>query len=153
EQRFTTGSVRHKTDFGVRVMHDQARRKLSTGSFPTAESGDLLTDDTTSIIGIAGWVEDQIALSRSVVVTPAFRVEHSNSSKTIHRLTDDTGAPHDVDITGGSSATGVMPGLGLAVGRPALSGFSSFYLGYSAPRVSQAITPDGHDANLHAERS
>jgi Fe(3+) dicitrate transport protein len=46
-----------------------------------------------------------------------------------------------------------MPGIGVIYGSAKLNAFSSAYLGYSAPRVSQAITPGGQDANLHAERS
>ncbi|MEI9939822.1 MAG: TonB-dependent receptor [Pseudomonadota bacterium] len=38
-------------------------------------------------------------------------------------------------------------------GSAKLNAFGSAYLGYSAPRISQAITPQGHDANLNAERS
>jgi Fe(3+) dicitrate transport protein len=151
--RFWTGDVRHDFVAGARLIDDVARRKLSTGDFPTADSGALLTDDTTQIWGLAGWLEDRVALSDMVVLTPAFRVEHSESEKTLHRVADDTRSPHDVDITGHSRSTGAMPGVGLTLGSPRLSVFSSLYLGYSAPRVSQAITPDGHDADLHAERS
>ncbi|HEY3255306.1 MAG TPA: TonB-dependent receptor, partial [Polyangiaceae bacterium] len=46
-----------------------------------------------------------------------------------------------------------MPGLGVIYGLPKLNVFGSAYLGYSAPRISQAITPNGQDANLSAERS
>ena len=46
-----------------------------------------------------------------------------------------------------------MPGLGVIYGLPKLNVFGSAYLGYSAPRISQAITPAGQDANLNAERS
>jgi outer membrane receptor for Fe3+-dicitrate len=46
-----------------------------------------------------------------------------------------------------------MPGIGVIYGSANANVFSSAYLGYSAPRVSQAITNQGHDANLHAERS
>lgn len=153
EDRFATGDVGHKLTAGARVVADVARRKLSRGAFPRAESGDLLTDDTTTIFGFAGWVQDQIALADHVVLTPAFRVEHSRSEKTTHRFLDEVSRPHDVDITGTSRATGLMPGLGLVIGSPRLNVFASEYLGYSAPRISQAITPDGRDAALDAEHS
>jgi Fe(3+) dicitrate transport protein len=153
ESRFATGPIEHKTAIGARVMGDLSRRKLSSGSFATAESGDLITDDSSKILGFSGWIEDQIAMSDIVVLTPAFRLEHSESTKTTHRIADDTRSPHDVDLTGSSRSTGAMPGLGMAIGSPRLAFFTSFYLGYSAPRVSQAITPDGKDADLHAERS
>src|SRR6185295_2911845 len=91
------------------------------------------------------------AMSDIVVVTPALRIEHSHSEKAIHRVDDGTRAPYDVDLSGSSNATGAMPGLGLIIGTPKLNVFSSLYLGYSAPRVTQSITPDGHDADLKAE--
>ncbi len=71
---------------GARIVDDVANRSLSSGSFPTAESGNLLTNDTTRIYGISGWLEDQLAMSDFAVLTPAFRVEHSASKKTTHRI-------------------------------------------------------------------
>lgn len=153
EDRFATGSVVHRVTTGARVMDDVARRKLSQGSFPAAESGNLLTDESTQIYGMAGWLQDQMAMSDIVVLTPAFRVEHSISEKTTHRIDDAGGPPRDVDVSGGTSSTGAMPGLGLALGSARLNVFSSLYLGYSAPRVSQSITPEGRDADLKAEHS
>ena len=153
EARGKIAGIDNKLTAGVRLMDDVARRKLSTGQFPKAQSGDLDTDDQTQIWGLAGWIQDQLAFNDWTLLTPAFRLEHSISSQTTYRIEDNTQAPHDVDIHGTTSSTGAMPGLGLTVGRPSLSMFSSLYLGYSAPRISQAITPDGKDADLHAERS
>jgi Fe(3+) dicitrate transport protein len=153
ERRIQIGQVDQKVTAGVRTMYDSARRKLETGASPTSESGPLVTDDTTHITAVAAWVEDQIAPVNGFIVTPAFRVEHSRSMRTSHRILDTTGFSKDVDDTGHSSSTGLMPGIGVGVGGARLAGFSSAYLGYSAPRVSQAITPDGKDANLSAEHS
>lgn len=153
EARGKIAGVDNKLTTGVRLMDDVARRKLSTGQFPTAKSGDLDTDDQTQIWGLAGWIQDQLAFNDYTLLTPAFRLEHSISSLTTYRIQDNTRAPHDVDISGTTSSTGAMPGLGLMLGKPSLNVFSSLYYGYSAPRVSQAITPDGKDTQLHAERS
>lgn len=153
EQRFNLGPLKNKLIVGTRLMYDAAHRKLSSGSFPTADSGDLETDDQTQIFGLATWIEDQIALGDLVLVTPAFRFEYSHSTLTTHRIFNPPTPPQDVDLTGNSSANGSMPGIGIVVGKPTLNVFTSFYLGYSGPRVSQAITPDGHDTNLHPEHS
>lgn len=153
DQRFQTGQLVHRLKVGARAMVDVARRKLSSGDSPTAESGLLLTDDTTSILGVSAWFEDQISVTNQLLVTPAFRYEHSNSKKHFH-VTDQAGeAPVVVNTTATSSAGGAMPGLGVIYGSPKLNAFSSAYLGYSAPRISQAITPEGRDSNLSAERS
>ncbi len=153
ETRFATLGVNQHAAVGTRLVADTARRRLSSGQFPTAESGDLRTDDSARIFGLSSWVEDQIAFTDKVVLTPAFRIEHAESSKTTNRIADDVRAPYDVRLQGSSRSTGAMPGLGLTLGTPQLSLFSSLYLGYSAPRVSQAITPAGKDADLAAERS
>jgi Fe(3+) dicitrate transport protein len=153
EQRFLTGAAVHRLKIGARAIVDVARRELSSGSSPTADSGELLTDDTTNILGLAAWAEDQIALGSTLLLTPAFRYEHSNSTKTIRRIDDDLAGPIPVHLEATSHASGAMPGIGLIYGAAQLNAFSSAYLGYSAPRVSQAITPGGQDANLHAERS
>lgn len=153
ETRFETGSVDHKVAVGVRGIGESTRRQLYAGSFPTARSGDLQTDDTTRIAALGTWVQDQIAFSDIVIVTPAFRLEHSETSKQTSRVSDDTRAPYDVDRSASTRSTGAMPGLALAIGRPQLNVFSSFHVGYSAPRVSQSIRPDGSDAQLKAENS
>ena len=153
EQRFVTGPLRHKVTIGVRGMYDRAHRQLSQGETPTSNHGAILTDDTTTIFGLGSFIEDQVGLGKYLVVTPAFRVEYSHSQKHLARVNDGASLPHDVDVTGTASSTGWMPGVGAAFGTPRLNAFTSIYRGYSAPRVSQAITPDGHDADLHAEIS
>ncbi len=153
EHPFKTGAALHRLRVGARAMGDISRRKLSFGDSPTAESGELQTDDTTRILGLSAWLEDQIAFSNELLVTPAFRYEHSISKKTNHRLPNDLGVPTDVHIEASSHAGGAMPGVGVIYGKAKLNAFGSFYVGYSAPRVSQAITPNGKDADLHAERS
>lgn len=153
EARATTGALAHKVILGGRMIGEDAHRQLSSGAFPTAESGNLITDDDTAILGLSGWVEDQISYGDWLVVTPGFRVEHSHSVKTTNRIADNTQAPHDVHLVGKSDSTGLMPGIGLGVGSPRLTGFLNVYRGYSAPRVSQAITPGGQDAQLDAEHS
>jgi len=155
EHRFNTGPVLHRLRVGARAMTDVSRRKLTFGDSPTAEGGALQTDDTTRIFGVSTWIEHQLALTNQLLITPAFRYEHSSSTKAIHRKPDEeaAGAPRDVNIRSSSRAGGAMPGVGVIYGTAKLNAFSSFYLGYSAPRISQAITPNGKDANLHAERS
>ncbi|MEP7051186.1 MAG: TonB-dependent receptor, partial [Pseudomonadota bacterium] len=149
EQRFATGSVIHRLRVGARAIEDVARRKLRLGATPLAESGQLQSDDSTRILGLSAWLEDQIAVTNRLLVTPAFRYEHSSAKKIIYLAQDST-------VTGRvatSQAGGAMPGVGMIYGTAKANVFASAYLGYSAPRISQAITPQGQDANLHAERS
>jgi Fe(3+) dicitrate transport protein len=155
EHSFQSGPAVHRLKVGVRAIEDVARRKLESGDSPIADSGLLLTDDTTRILGLSTWLEDQISLlNGKFLVTPAFRYEHSTSTKFFHTVQNDlTKPPQQVDFNATSYAGGAMPGIGVIYGTARANAFGSAYLGYSAPRVSQAITAQGHDANLHAERS
>ena len=149
EHRFKTGPAVHRVKVGARAIEDVARRQLRQGDTPTADDGALKTDDTTHILGLSAWLEDQIAVTSRLLVTPAFRYEHSSASKRIRLAEDSTVTGRTVT----SQAGGAMPGIGAIYGTAKANAFASAYLGYSAPRVSQAITPQGQDANLHAERS
>jgi Fe(3+) dicitrate transport protein len=154
DHRFETGPALHRVKVGARAIEDVARRKLESGSTPTADSGELLTDDTTRILGLSAWLEDQIAVTGKLLVTPAFRYEHSTSTKQFHVVQNVLSKPPESSgLEATSHASGAMPGVGVIYGSAKGNVFGSAYLGYSAPRVSQAITAEGHDANLHAERS
>lgn len=152
EHRFDTGSVNHRLIVGGRVMIDSAKRKLSRGQNAAAETGDVVTDDTTSIWGMAAYAEDRMAFRDDLLVTPAVRVEHSYSRRFSRRIQDDTGV-RDVDLRGSATATGVMPGIGFAYGKPRYNLFWGVHSGYAPPRISQSITPTGGDTGLDAERS
>lgn len=172
EHRFRTSYVVHTLTVGTRLMLDSARRKLSRTDFDTrngtppldsAESGALQTDNLTSIVGFAAYAQDRIAFRDDLVVTPSVRLEHSRSKRTVYRAIITTPNPADpsrpytnprnVDDTGSSEVTGVMPGIGMVAGSPKLNVFGSVHSGYSPPRISLAITPQGADAGLDAERS
>ncbi len=151
EHSFDTGSVAHKFLVGARAMLDTAVRRMRR----TAESSALdlpLSDDTTSIFGVAAYASDRIALRDTLVLTPIFRVEHAEARKQTRRVLDQ-GVSSVQSLSGTSANTGFMPGVTLVLGKPALNLFGGVYSGYSPPRTSQSITPTGQDANLDAERS
>ncbi len=164
EHHISSGNIEQRITVGARAMGDVARRKLSSGASPTADSGQLQTDNTTQIIGLSGWAQDQIAFGHNLLITPAVRIEHSSSFETLHEIDDDTCSgsltncgppkgPQAVHILSSAQSTGFTPGVGVILGSPKLNAFSSVYRGYSAPQLSQAITPDGSDAHLGAETS
>ncbi len=152
EHRFATLGVGHRLVVGARAIADIARRRFASATTPEGTTGDLLSDDTTSIAGLAAYVQDRMAFTENVLVTPGVRLEHSSAKRVAHRTLKD-GVVSDAEISGRSSATGVMPGIGFAAGKPALNLFWGVHSGYAPPRTSQSITPGGQDAGLAAERS
>jgi Fe(3+) dicitrate transport protein len=154
EHQVTTGPVQQRITVGARVIEDVANRKLLMGLIPTAETGQVLTNNTTQILGLAGWAQDQLAFGHNLLITPALRIEHSRALETLHVIeAGDPPKPEAVHIDASSESTGFTPGIGAILGTPRLNLFSSVYRGYSAPQISQAITPDGQDAHLPAETS
>ncbi|HTA88372.1 MAG TPA: TonB-dependent receptor [Polyangiaceae bacterium] len=154
EHHITSGTIEQRITVGARAMADVARRKLSMGASPTADSGQPLTDNTTQIIGLSGWAQDQIAFGHTLLITPAVRIEHSSSFETLHLTDNDPPTPPQAaDLHASAQSNGLTPGVGVILGSPKLNAFSDVYRGYSAPQLSQAITPDGQDAHLPAETS
>jgi len=152
-QNFNTGDVVHKLLVGTRALYESARRKQGIGATPTSDVATPTTDDTTDILGFSLFAQDRIAFLDGLLVLPAFRFEHSNSTRTTRRMILPNGTSADVNAQGSSSASGLSPGVEMIVGRPDANLFGGMHLGYSPPRISQAITPGGADAGLDAERS
>lgn len=152
EHRFSTGRVNHKLLLGTRVLLDTAVRRMGQGMGADGPVSVPLSDDTTTIWGMAAYASDRVALRDTLVLTPAFRVEHAEASRATRRVLEN-GVSQVLSVRGGSSTTGFMPGVGLVFGKPQLNAFAGVHSGYSPPRVSQSITPNGKDASLDAERS
>lgn len=152
QHRFETVGVRHTLTVGARFLTEGARRREYVTQTVTSDSGDLRTDEQNRTHAIAAYAQDRIGFTDWLLVTPGVRLEHADlGRKTGRVLVNDV--PTDTDIEGRSSVTSVLPGLGIVLGTPKLHGFAGIFQGYAPPRVSAAITPEGKDAQLGAERS
>jgi Fe(3+) dicitrate transport protein len=152
QHRLETGKVRHTLTAGARFLTEGARRKQLVTRAAVSDSGDLVYDETHRTYALAAYAQDRIAFTDWLLVTPGVRVEHADFDRRIGRTTVEDGSV--VTDTGGTSSdTSVLPGLGIVIGTPRLSGFAGIFEGYAPPRVSQAITPTGKDARLGSERS
>ena len=152
QHRFETMGVRHTLTVGGRFLTEGARRRESFTQTAGSDSGDLQTDEQNRTHALAAYAQDRIGFTDWLLVTPGVRLEHADlGRKTGRTLVNDV--PTDTDIEGRSSVTSVLPGLGIVVGTPKLNGFAGIFQGYAPPRVSAAITPEGKDAQLGAERS
>lgn len=152
EHRFLTGRVRHTLSAGLRLHGETAVRREFLDELITSNAGDLQTDEYHRTYALAAYAQDRLAFRDDLLVTPGVRVETLNSLRQIRR-TNVGGKPQDVSISGDSGSTAVMPGIGIVKGSPQLNVFGGVYVGYSPPRVTAAIAPDGSDANLKAEQS
>ena len=154
--RFTTGRVEHALEAGARFLTETANRQQRRGETPLSEAGALLSDEENGTLAIAGYVQDRIAFTENLLVTPGIRIEYASSKRSIRRAIVETvpeDIAKDVAIEGTSSFFQPIPGLGLVLGTPRLHGFGGLHLGFAPPRLANAIRDDGADEQLSAERA
>jgi len=109
-----------------------------------ARSGTLTGDDTQKARGIAFYGQNRFVINDRVAITPGLRIETYDQERK-NELNGDSGE---------SSNTEVMPGLGLTWQlTPQAQLFAGAYKGFSPAMVATAISADGTDQELDAERS
>lgn len=161
--RFTTGAVGHTLDAGLRFLTESASRAQRAGESPLSEAGSLSAAEDSSTVAIAGYVQDRIAFTDNLLVTPGFRFEYASSRRNIRRAICVPGLPgcgpgtelepHDLQIQGTSDVVAPIPGIGIVAGTPRLHGFGGLHVGFAPPRLATAINDGGIDARLDAERA
>lgn len=152
EHRLNTGDVGHTFDVGARLLGETAHYQQRSGDNPTSYSGSLDYEEQHRTVAFASYVQDRIAFTDSVLVTPGVRFEHAEYHRIILRQNDGTGT-HDVSTAGDSSISGFIPGLGMIVGSRKAHIFGGMHVGWAPPRVTSSITPKGASADLSAEQS
>ncbi len=149
EHRFETMGVRHTLTAGARYLTEGARRRQYFTQNEASNSGDLVRDEDNRTHALAAYAQDRIAFRDWLLVTPGVRLEHAQMARHLGR----NGEPVDIDVSGDSSVTSVLPGMGIVAGTPKLNVYAGFFQGFAPPRVAAAISPEGKDRQLGAERS
>lgn len=153
EHRFDTWGVGHTLTLGTRLHGETGDRRQSQGASVASLDGALETHELNRAIAVAAYAQDRLHVRDDFLVTPGVRVEHADYQRTIRRAVGADGVSRDVFIRGTSNMTAVIPGLGMVVGTPSANLFSSMHAGFAPPRVAQAVTGTGVDAQLDPERS
>lgn len=137
--------MKNEAEIGIRLHSDKLNnQKIRSKTDPNARSGDLATDDTQKARGIAFYGQNRFVINDKVAVTPGVRVETYNQE----RKNELNG------VSGTSSNTEVMPGLGLTWQVvPQAQIFAGAFKGFSPAMVATAISAGGADQQLDAERS
>ncbi len=150
EVRFVTGSVGHTLQAGARFLTESAHRAQRAGETTISDAGALQTDEDFGTTAIAGYVQDRIAFTDYLLVTPGLRFEYAAQHRSIHRAFV-AGKPADVAIEGSSNVAVPLPGIGLVVGSPLVHAFGGAHVGFAMPRTATAIREDGIAPQLGAE--
>ena len=147
-----TGDVRHTFEVGGRALIESADYQQRSGSYTETYVGTIDTAEKHHGTAFAAYLQDRLAFSDRLLVTPGVRVEHFAFRRiTLH--TFENGAPVDVYREGSGDTTGVIPGIGLVYGTRAVHGFFGMHRGYAPPRVTSAINPRGQSSSVGADES
>jgi Fe(3+) dicitrate transport protein len=137
--------IKNETEIGVRLHSDYLSNKtVRSKTDPDARSGALTGDETQKAEGVALYAQNRFELNDKVAVTPGLRVESYDQ-----RRKDEIKG-----VRGKANNTEVMPGIGATWQVvPEAQLFAGAFKGFSPAMVATAISTDGVDQQLDAERS
>jgi Fe(3+) dicitrate transport protein len=126
---FGGGSVQHDADAGIRFHVERQDRLQVNGDTPTARSGRTVEDNERTTDAWSAFLQHHARWS-AVTVTPGIRVERVAYGRT-NRL---------LGVTGETTLTEVLPGLGVAVAPTAeTTVFAGVHRGFAPPRAEDVI--------------
>ncbi len=146
-------SIENELDFGVRYHYEDMLILRIDGSTPTASSGNIREDEIRRTHAVSGFAQNRFFLGENLALTSGVRLESIEFSRNFRRGNVE-GQIGDIDITGMTGSFEVIPGVGLTfepVSRLTL--FTGLHRGFSPPRVQDAISANGTNLELDAERS
>lgn len=150
--KLTHGAVRQTLTAGVRGHLELGQRDQRVTNTVISNAGTSESLESQRTLALALFAQDRVAFRDWLLVTPGVRVEHAAMTRGTQRALTENGS-RDVDYSGDSSTTALIPGLSVLLGTPDFNGFGGIHVGYAPPRISSAITPEGQDQALSAERS
>ncbi len=162
ETRFATGSVKHKLEYGARVLGETAQYKQLNGTTYDSDSGALAEMEKHRTIAEAAYVQDTMAFREDLIFTPGVRVEHADFHRIVLRQPTPGSAttpgcpqgqtcPQDVNVPGDLSSTGVIPGVGSILGSRDNHVYGGIHMGWQPPRVASSFSPKGAPLPVSAQ--
>ena len=142
--------LRNETEIGVRLHSDHMNNLTVRSKIdPNARTGDLTDSVTEKATGLALYVQNRFELTQHLALTPGLRMEKYQQKRAIHELGN---VPKN--INGTAKNTEFMPGLGATWQvMPHAQVFAGAFKGFSPAMTATAISSDGLDQQLDAERS
>lgn len=150
---YNIGSINNELTAGYRYLYEKGYEQRVNGSFPTAKSGDLITDEERTGNAISAFVQNKFKVSAKLSIDAGIRVEFYDFERHVFR-NKFSGEVRDTSIVNGTSVSEVIPGIGFNYqvnGKVNL--FGGMHRGFAPPRVKDAITSAGVVQQLDAELS
>ncbi len=150
EHRFETAYVRHTLDFGGRLLRETASYQQRTGAYAETYVGSLDFAERHTGHAVAAYVQDRIAFTDRLLVTPGIRFEHLLFERVVLRQPTGSG---DTFQAGDKTVSGIIPGIGMVYGTKNANVFGGMHRGFAPPRVSSAISARGQTTDIGAAES
>jgi Fe(3+) dicitrate transport protein len=147
--RYALFNMTSKLDAGVRYLFEKAYEQRVNGTRAGAISGELRNDEIRRGNAFSTFAQHKTLLTNQVTVTAGLRTENIWYEREIYRL-------NSVDTIIGNDTRdfALIPGAGINYNISDNIGlFTGLHRGYAPPRTKDAISNDGTDLELEAEKS
>jgi len=137
--------IQNESEIGVRLHSETMSNKTErSNAGPRARTGVITGNENNDAKAVALYLQNRFLFTDQFAVTPGVRVESYRQN----RKNEMNG------VQGQANNTELVPGIGATWQlAPELQLYSSFYKGFAQAMISAAISGDGVDQKLDAERS
>ncbi len=150
---FNLGSLENELTAGYRYLYEKGYEQRINGSFPTAESGELVTDEDRTGNAFSTFVQNKTKINDKLTIDLGLRAEFYGFEREVFRNRF-SGVVRDTSLVNNSSVSQIIPGLGFNYKiNPNFNLFGGLHRGFAPPRVKDAINDVGVVLQLEAEKS
>lgn len=136
-------------DAGTRLLYERAYEQRVNGSAADAVSGEVRDDEVRTGHALGAWVQNKMIIDERLSFTAGVRTEMLEYERHIVRSNF-----NDVNIRNKTFLAEIIPGMGINYNFSRQSGlFAGVHRGFAPPRIKDAISSDGTDMQLDAEKS
>jgi Fe(3+) dicitrate transport protein len=147
--RYVIGERNSILDAGVRFLYERAFEQRVNGTKAGVLSGALRDDEIRTGQAISSYVQNKIHMSEKFSFTAGLRTEAIWYERNILRV-----SARDTSIIEQSDVFSLIPGAGLNYNFSDRFGiFAGIHRGFAPPRIKDAISNEGVDLQLEAEKS
>jgi Fe(3+) dicitrate transport protein len=139
---YASFGIQNEAEVGVRIADETMQSEVVTATRATPRTGTVGNRANQKAVNTAIFAENKFLFNERLLIAPGLRVEHYSLERS-----ETTGS-------GSSSNTEVMPGLGSTFRITANNQiFGGVYKAFAPPQIADAISSNGLDQQLDAERS
>lgn len=150
---FDLASIQNELTTGYRYLYEKGYEQRINGSFPTAESGELVTDEARTGNAFSAFAQNKMKINQKFTLDIGLRAEFYSFEREIFR-NKFSGVVRDTSIVNNTSISQIIPGVGLNYKLTSnFNIFGGLHRGFAPPRIKDAINSVGVVQQLEAEKS